>query len=110
MENSGKSGSFVWKLALGMCIILLVVIFSIQNSNATTVKLWFWDSEAPLVLLLLICFMLGLLFALIFFLPVLRHSNRKSKLIKSMEQRIEMLEQEINTKERIDSSSGDFKE
>jgi uncharacterized integral membrane protein len=78
-----------------MAILLLIVVFSVQNSTNTPVKLWFWQGSAPLVLLFVVCFMLGLSFTLILIWPISKHSKRKSKLIKELENRVETLEQKL---------------
>lgn len=95
MEISDKPASYGWKILLSMAILLLIVVFSVQNSTDTPVKLWFWEGSAPLVLLFVICFMLGLSFTLVLIWPISRHSKRKSKLIKELQNRIEILEQKL---------------
>ncbi len=95
MEISDKPANYGWKILLSMAILLLIVVFSVQNSTDTPVKLWFWAGSAPLVLLFVICFMLGLSFTLILIWPISRHSKRKSKLIKELGNRIEILEQKL---------------
>ena len=95
MEISDKPANYGWKILLSMAILLLIVVFSVQNSTNTPVKLWFWEGSAPLVLLFVVCFMLGLSFTLILIWPISKHSKRKSKLIKELENRVETLEQKL---------------
>ncbi len=95
MEISDKPANYGWKILLSMAILLLIVVFSVQNSTNTPVKLWFWQGSAPLVLLFVVCFMLGLSFTLILIWPISKHSKRKSKLIKELENRVETLEQKL---------------
>jgi uncharacterized integral membrane protein len=99
METIEKSGNQVAKIIVGIIIIFLVVIFSLQNSESTLVTFLFWEGNAPLVLLFLLCFVLGLSFSLVAVWPVSRNSKRKSKLIQELNTRIEMLETQIKNKQ-----------
>jgi len=54
--------------------------------------LYFWEINAPLVLWFVICFMLGILIAIVALWPISRHSKRKTKLIEELKARIELLE------------------
>lgn len=95
MEISDKPANYGWKVIFAILILLLIVVFSVQNAVETNVKLWLWEGSAPLVLLFLICFILGLGFTLVLIWPISKHSKRKSKLIKELENRIEILEQKL---------------
>jgi uncharacterized integral membrane protein len=103
MEFEDKPKNYGWKILSLIVILLLIVIFSVQNSTETLVKILFWEGNAPLVLLMVFCFALGLSFALIAIWPISRHSKRKTKLIREMELRIDLLEQEIKRKESTNS-------
>jgi|GEM_PF-4497554 len=96
MELSDKPKNYGWKVLLAIIILLAIVVFSVQNSNQTLVKLWFWEGNAPLVFLMVFSFVLGLSFALLAIWPVSRHSKRKSKLIKELQTRIDVLEQNLS--------------
>jgi uncharacterized integral membrane protein len=98
MENMEKSGNQVSKIIIGIIIIILVVIFSLQNSDSTMVRFIVWEGNAPLVLLFLSCFVLGLIVALFAVWPINRHSKRKSKLISELSARIEVLETQLKNK------------
>lgn len=95
MEQKDNPGTSYTKLVIGVIIILLLVIFSVQNSMSTTVKVYFWDVNAPLVLLFVISFTLGLLLAVVSVWPISRHSKRKTKLIEQLESRVEFLESQL---------------
>ena len=80
------------KIIIGTIIVLLLVIFSVQNSNPAAVKFYFWDVNAPLVLWFVICFILGIAISVVALWPISRHSKRKTKLIEELKNRIELLE------------------
>ncbi len=53
-----------------LILAILLVIFTLQNSTEITIHLFFWDiSNAPLVLILLGCMVVGYLIAIIYFYP-----------------------------------------
>ncbi len=94
IEDNPKNN--IPKIITGMAVVLLLVIFSVQNSYPATIKIFFWDVHAPLVLSFVICFILGLFTAVITLWPISRHSKRKSKLIEELKARIETLEKSSN--------------
>lgn len=50
-----------WKLILGVCAVILVVIFALQNVNSVQVTFLFFQAQMPMVLVLLISILFGLL-------------------------------------------------
>ena len=99
METIEKPKNQVTKIIAGLVIIFLVVIFSLQNSEATMVRFMGWEGNAPLVLLFLLCFVLGLTFSLIAIFPLNKHSKQKSRLIGELKARVEMLEAQLKNRE-----------
>lgn len=49
------------KTIIALVFFILIVIFSLQNSNQTAISLLVWSFSIPTVLLILSCFSLGLL-------------------------------------------------
>jgi len=47
----------IWGL---MILLILLVIFSLQNTQSTTVKFLFWEANTSAAFLILITFILGL--------------------------------------------------
>lgn len=88
-ENNNQKNPL--KIVLSFIPVLLVVIFALQNSNNTEVKVFFWQINAPLVILFLLCFAIGLLFGLFAFFSTYRESKRKNKLIQELKQKLESL-------------------
>jgi putative membrane protein len=53
-----------------LILAVLLVIFTLQNSVAITLNIFFWKiNDAPLVLVLLSCVLLGYILASIYFYP-----------------------------------------
>ena len=62
-----------WKLILGVCAVILVVVFALQNVNNVQVTFLFFQAQMPMVLVLLISILFGLLIG---FLLILRRLSR----------------------------------
>ena len=52
-------------------ILVLVVVFTLQNSEDITVDLFFWNFESSFALVLFITFALGVIAAILALLPLL---------------------------------------
>lgn len=92
------------KVVLAVVLMTLIVIFSIQNSSSTPVKVYFWEVNAPLVLLFIISFMLGIIAAIITLWPISRHSKKLHKLVEEQKSKIETLESQIRYKDSSTNS------
>ncbi|MCE4562725.1 LapA family protein [Maribellus sp. CM-23] len=61
-------------------LAVLLVIFTLQNSVSVTIHLFFWEiSNAPFVLVILGCLILGYLLATLYFYPKLWKARREYK-------------------------------
>lgn len=81
-----------------LILAILLVIFTLQNSFEITVTAFFWKIEdAPLVLVLLACVLLGYLIGAVYFYPriwKLKKDYRKiSKSKESLEEELEKQKQ-----------------
>ena len=67
-----------------LILAVLLVIFTLQNSMEITLSIFFWEiPNAPLVLVLICCVLLGYLIAVIYFYPRLLKTKKKyNKLVK----------------------------
>ncbi len=67
-----------------LILAVLLVIFTLQNSMDITVNIFFWEiKEAPLVLVLLGCIVIGYILGIIYFYPRLWKLKREyNKLIR----------------------------
>lgn len=74
-----------------LILAVLLVIFTLQNSMEITISVFFWEiSNAPLVLVLLGCMVLGYLIAAFYFYPRIwklkREYNRLSRFNSELEE------------------------
>lgn len=67
-----------------LILAVLLVIFTLQNSIEITINVFFWEiKEAPLVLVLLGCIIIGYILAVIYFSPrIWKLKKEYKKLIK----------------------------
>jgi uncharacterized integral membrane protein len=76
-------------LIASVTILLLTVIFTLQNAEAAELKVLFWNTEASLSLILFITLAIGVLSAIIAFSPLV-FSLRATKI--ELKKNIEKLE------------------
>jgi len=71
-------------IILLLFLAILLVVFTLQNQIDITIHLFFWDiKEAPLVLVLLACILLGYILSSIYFYPRLWKLKKEyNKLIR----------------------------
>ncbi|WP_346859960.1 LapA family protein [uncultured Draconibacterium sp.] len=63
-----------------LILALLLVIFTLQNAMDITINVFFWEiKDAPLVIVLLTCLLLGYLIASFYFFPKLWKLKREYK-------------------------------
>jgi len=63
-----------------LILALLLVIFTLQNAMDITINIFFWEiKEAPLVIVLLCCLLLGYFIAAFYFYPKLWKLKREYK-------------------------------
>ena len=87
-----KPSYSLFKIISATVLLVLIIVFALQNNTNTIVNLWFWKPNAPLILLFLMCFIAGLFFSLLALGPLYKHYKRKTRLIKELQERIEFLE------------------
>ena len=68
-----------------LILAILLIIFTLQNSTEITIQVFFWKiADAPLVLVLMGCILIGFIIAAIYFYPRLwKLKSENKKLIKS---------------------------
>ena len=76
-----------------LVLIVLVVIFALQNSMIISLKLWFWNADVHLGFVLILTFVIGALIGILFSIPLIVKKNKKinqqSELIERMSQTVE---------------------
>lgn len=71
------------QLVIGIIIALIAVIFAIQNSNEVLVKLFLFEKEVSLALLLLVTLIMGIATGLLVSVPGIMRRNKEIKTLKS---------------------------
>jgi len=56
-----------FRLIIIAIVVLLIVIFAIQNSDSINLKLFFWEVRIPKALLIIISICVGLIAGMFFF-------------------------------------------
>jgi len=85
-----------------LILAILLVIFTLQNAFGVTITVFFWKiDDAPLVLVLLCCLLLGYLLAAFYFYPrLLKLKKDYKKAVKSGKKLEEQLEAEKSLSEQ----------
>lgn len=64
------------RILITILLLILLVVFTIQNPEIVVIKLFFWILEMPEALLIIVCIIIGLLIGLL--IP-----KRKAKSVKN---------------------------
>lgn len=59
-----------------LVLAVLLVIFTLQNTAAVQIDLWFWSIHTSLALLVIVLLVAGALMAYLLFLPTLFNKNK----------------------------------
>ncbi len=65
------------RIIISILLAILLVIFTIQNSEIVTVRLYFWDTNIPGALLFLICLCIGVIIGVL--IPVKKKKSEKEE-------------------------------
>ncbi len=66
------------RIILILLMALILVIFSVQNSDYAMIKFLSWSAETSMALLLLISFLIGTFTTFLWLTPVIFRRNKKS--------------------------------
>lgn len=73
-----------------LVLAILLVIFTLQNSFEITINVFMWEIQnAPMVLVLLVCILLGYLLAAIYYAPRTWNLEKKLRRSAKTEQKLE---------------------
>jgi uncharacterized integral membrane protein len=53
------------KVILILFLLILLIVFAIQNMEVSKVRLWFWEIETPRAIMIFVCFTLGVIIGLV---------------------------------------------
>ena len=85
-----------------LLFILVVMIFALQNASSVTLKLWFWDFNSSLSLIILASMILGALITTLIGFP---SKNKKNHQLKSYQEELEILKESVKILEKQEVSS-----
>lgn len=86
-----------------LIVAILLIIFTLQNSTEITVQLFFWEiTNAPLVLVLMGCIVIGYIIASFYFYPRLWHLKSENKKLAKQNKKYEDLRNSSVSKGEID--------
>ncbi len=91
--NDIKRNPINVQLVLVLILAIFLVLFTLQNAESVAIKLFFWNINVPLVLLILICLLIGYLLPHFSYIP--RIWKLKSELTRTKKEK-ERLEEETN--------------
>lgn len=63
-------------LTFSIILLVMLVIFTLQNANHVQITYFFWDGYISLALLLFITLAIGIIVALIILVPVIAHLRK----------------------------------
>ncbi len=73
-------------LIIALLLIVLTVVFALQNSGPVPIKLFFWPVEIPVAFLIPVAVLFGALLGVLFSIPAIRKRNEKIRELKEEEQ------------------------
>lgn len=102
--SAGKSG-ISYQLIIFLVLAVLLVIFTLQNQDKVSVKLFFWTIQGiPVALLIILCLLIGYLIPLFSFIPRIWRLKRELRQshaeIEELESRVEADEDLLEEKRR----------
>lgn len=95
MKEEKDNRSLNVQLVLGLLLAILLVVFTLQNSESIAIKMFFWNINIPLAILILVCLLVGYLLPHISYIP--RIWKLKSELSRTKKEK-EKLEEKGKTK------------
>ena len=78
---------------IAVLIALLAVIFALQNAQTVMVKLYFWDINGSMALMMLITLLIGMASGMLILFP---NIYRKNSTIRSHSKKIKELERQLS--------------
>jgi lipopolysaccharide assembly protein A len=75
-------------LIILLILAILLVIFTLQNAVGITINIFFWEvTEAPLVLVLLVCILAGSFLSSIYYLPKIWSLRKERNALRRMQEK-----------------------
>ena len=67
------------KLIFGILLLILVVIFTLQNADSVPLKFISWQTEMPVALIIIITLSIGIILGIIFSIPTKKKKGEEKK-------------------------------
>jgi|GEM_PF-5730619 len=87
-----------------LIMLILIVIFAVQNVEKVAIKLWMFDVNASLSLIIILTFFIG---ALVTLLPAFQEIRYRKKKISTLENALKSAKQKSSSKESFSGESND---
>lgn len=82
-----------------LILAVLLIIFTLQNSSEITIQVFFWEiANAPLVLVLMVCIVIGFVISAIYFYPRLWKLKSENKKMFKQNKKYQELEENHDVK------------
>ncbi|MEX0966930.1 MAG: LapA family protein [Bacteroidia bacterium] len=94
MEDYKKGSSNMLFVVLGVFILLLGIVFALQNSQVTPIKFLLWEFQGSLALVLAIVFVGGVLLGLF---SIINNVWRRDRMISRQKKEMKNLNVQIQT-------------
>lgn len=89
-----------WKLIVSLIMLIIIVVFALQNTETVMVSLFFFSVSVPIVLVMLLCLLFGVIIGLIATMPTMKIKQRKyDQAVKELQQQIQAKETELQDKD-----------
>lgn len=70
------------KIGIIVFIVILIVVFALQNTEIVNIKLWFWEVQTPRALLILLCLAVGMFMGFLVPSPTQKVKNIDNEKLK----------------------------
>ena len=94
---SSTDNKRLFRLITGIVLVLIVIIFTLQNNDLQIIHLIFWKTEMPVAFALFLSFLLGLLVAGISLFPGFRRASKAESKLDELREKVNSLETKLNT-------------
>ena len=74
-------------LIFALILILITVVFALQNSSPVTIRLFFWSVRTPIAFLIPVAVFFGAILGVMFSIPALQKRNEKIRELTESDQK-----------------------
>ena len=88
-----------------LLLVLIIMVFALQNANPVSLKIIGWEINSMLSLVIIASIIIGALMSMLSGLP---SRTRKNKIIRDLEEKVEKLNEKLNTIQEVEIKKGDI--